>query len=91
MGLGPLLTLIFIIVMVIFILFRLRAAGKEATLRDERQKKEKAREKRQELEQDLLQRLERLKERDDLQAAKDAIHKDPKRAAKVISKMMRDK
>lgn len=75
--------------LMVFLAFRLRAANREALAREEREKEEqRARELK---EKELLERLEKLKKRDDLQMAKNAIDKDPKRAAKVLSKMMRGK
>lgn len=88
---GQVITFLLLLIILGFFFMRLRAINREAAERDEIEKKRREREKREIKEQELLDRLERLKNRDDLQIAKDAIHKDPKRAAKVVSRMMRGK
>ncbi|MDR1745608.1 MAG: hypothetical protein LBS30_07645 [Planctomycetota bacterium] len=84
---GQILTLIFLLAAGLFVLFRLRGANRRAGDALEKEKKLRL-----EREQELLSRLERVREKkDDLEAARDAIAQDPRRAAKVVSKMMRSK
>lgn len=47
--------------------------------------------KRRDKEREVLERLERIRKTDGLSAAKKAIEQDPVRAARVVSKMMKDK
>lgn len=85
-----LITVLFVAAACAYGLFRLAKANREAGLARERAEAEAKR--RREQEKELLERLGRIKEKkDDLQAAQDAIGKDPERAAKVVSKMMRSK
>ncbi len=89
---GHILTLAFLALAGLFILFRLRGANRAAGDAAGTEKKRADAETRRERERELLARLERVREkRDDLEAAKDAVQSDPKRAAKVVSKMMRSK
>lgn len=85
-----LITVVFVAAACAFMLFKLLRANREAGRA--REKAEAEAKKRRDQERELLERLGRLKEKkDDLQAAKDVIGKDPARAAKVVSKMMRSK
>ena len=65
----------------------LRAVRKGERERERRAAELEARKRK---EKELLGRLERLKE-PDLERAKRVINEDPKRAARVIGRMMRDK
>ncbi len=83
-------TLAFLLAVVAYGLYKFVRADRGAAVARDRGQAEKA--KRQEREKQLLDRLERIREKkDDLQAAKNAIAGDPKRAAKVVAKMMRNK
>ena len=57
----------------------------------ERRAAEEAAAKRRDQEKELLERLERIRKADDLGRAKRAVERDPARAARVVSKMMRDR
>ena len=86
---GQILTLTFLVLVCLIVGFKLWQANRRARKRREQARLEA--EKRKAREKELLDRLGRLKEKDDLQSAKDAISRDPERAARVVAKMMRNK
>lgn len=87
---GAMLTLVLVVIVGIYGLLRLRAASRAAAER-EKQKALKEKERREMAQKDLQKRLDRAKNPDVLEQAKAAVQQDPKRAAKVISKMLREK
>ncbi len=89
---GQVLTLLFVMAALFIIVNKLLQANRDAGLREEEDKKEAARDKRRAMEKDILERLERIREKQsELELAKDAIQRDPKRAAKVVSNMLKDR
>lgn len=87
---GQILTLAVLLAAAFVILLRLRGANRRA--RDASAAKDADAAKRKEKEREILDRLGRMREKkDDLESAKGAIQNDPVRAAKVVSKMMREK
>lgn len=88
---GAMLTLLLLLVFAVYLLVRLRAANKAAAERDRREKQRKDKERRDIAQQKLMTSLDRVKNPDRLEQARDVIRQDPKRAAKVVSRMLRDK
>lgn len=84
---GYLLTFVFLAAVCAIVLAKAIAASRRAAR--ERREAEAAAVKRREREQEILARLERMKRTDDLSSAKRAIERDPARAAKVVSNMMK--
>lgn len=88
---GAMLTLLFLAIVAVYGLVRLRSANKAAAERDRREKVRKDKERREAAQQELAKSLERVKNPDQLEQARSAIQRDPKHAAKVVSKMLREK
>ncbi len=85
---GQMFTLFLILVALFLIIHKMRQSSAESDRRSEAEEREK----RQLLEKDILNRLGRIREKQsDVELAKDAVKKDPKRAAKVVSNMIKDK
>ncbi len=85
--LGLLLTAFAVVMGFLYLLFKLLAANREAGLRFQREAEIRA-----SRERELQERLERVKKKkDDLQLAKGAVEKDPERAGKVVTSMMKEK
>ncbi len=85
---GQMFTLFIVLVALFLIVHKLRQSSAETERRAEAEEKDK----RQALEKDILNRLGRIREKQsEVELAKDAVKRDPKRAAKVVSNMLKDK
>ncbi|MCD8349915.1 MAG: hypothetical protein LUC93_04810 [Planctomycetaceae bacterium] len=84
---GLLLTAVVVVLGFLYLLFKLLSANREAGLRFHREAEIRA-----SRERELQERLERVKKKkDDLQLANGAVEKDPERAGKVVTTMMKAK
>ncbi len=84
---GYLITFLIVCAAVLVLVVKAMRANRAAALREKQRREEL--ERRREKEQEVLDRLKKVK--DPLNSAKKAIERDPERAAKVLSNMMKKK